>query len=168
MLFNTAEERNKPLVNGWVGAQNTRAKCQSFIPGQRHERWTLNNLGAIYLIEPACTFSGSSSEPAATAVPPVLVVYVRYKLYRVRCSAARYVHTTRLQQKGSIRAIERTDMSTIDFGCQLTTCKCQELHAPGKQSGPRMHAQRTERERRACILLRFVGNTGKSFAHHTS
>ena len=53
---------------------------------------------------------------------------------------------------------------------------CQELHAPGKQPGRRMHPYTTKyiekgrRERAAsvpCILLSCeIGSKGKSFAHH--
>ena len=55
--------------------------------------------------------------------------------------------------------------------CKLTTCKCQELHAPGKQPGRRMHASYkyvpgTKQKEECCIVLRLELIKGKSFAHH--
>ena len=58
-----------------------------------------------------------------------------------------------------------------NFRCKLTTCKCQELHAPGKQPGRRMHASYkyvpgTKQKEECCIVLRLELIKGKSFAHH--
>ena len=58
-----------------------------------------------------------------------------------------------------------------DFRCKLTTCKCQELHAPGKQSWPRactQYVERAERKSSAVFFTEIGTKKGKSFAHHTA
>ena len=56
--------------------------------------------------------------------------------------------------------MNEADRVVHDFRCKLTTCKCQELHAPRKQPGRRMHVRNTytyskdgEKEQ-CCILMR--------------
>ena len=68
--------------------------------------------------------------------------------------------------------MEQSNVNEADVGyrspimCKLTTCKCQELHAPGKQPGRRAVRICTKEKEECCIVLRLERNKGTSFAHH--
>ena len=60
--------------------------------------------------------------------------------------------------------INGADREVHDFGCKLTTFKCQELHAPGKQPARRMHARNTPKEdgeKEQLLYLIEIGAKGK-------
>ena len=79
-------------------------------------------------------------------VPVILlsiVVYTR-RFARRSASAARYARSQEIVEQNAYEA----DRDVHDFRCKLTTCKRQELHAPGQQPGRRMHIRKISNGRR--------------------
>ena len=64
-----------------------------------------------------------------------------YCMYKALRSADGFRHSLSLS-RGRIEQTANEAVREIhDFRCKLTSCKCQELHAPGKQPGRRMHVR---------------------------
>ena len=59
--------------------------------------------------------------------------FVKYKYYKALRSQGR------MEQNAN-----EADRDVHDLRCKPTTCKCQELHAPGEQPGRRMHVRNTQ------------------------
>lgn len=62
-------------------------------------------------------------------------VYIVYKALRVVGGSARYARSLALTRKNGTEQ----EQMVQHFRCKQATCKFQELHAPGKQPGTRMH-----------------------------
>ena len=83
------------------------------------------------------------------------------RIYKALRSAGGFRRPLRSLSRNNIEQnVNEADREVHDFRCKLTTCKCQELHAPRKQPGRRMHVRNTytyskdgEKEQ-CCILMR--------------
>ena len=80
-------------------------------------------------------------------------------MYKALRSAGGFRHPlrslTRIEQNA-----DEADREVHDFRCKLTTCNRQELHAPRKQPGRRMHVctkyiEKGRRERAVLYLIEF-------------
>ena len=93
------------------------------------------------------------SECSGNLIPDTAVKLLPGASLRGRLPPAALAHKETTEQN----KVNEADRSMIR--CTLTTCKCQELHAPETQSGSRRHAS----NERVCIVFRLEVNTGTFF-----
>ena len=62
-------------------------------------------------------------------------------MYKALRSAGGFKPPATLAHKGIEQNANGADREVHDFRCKLATCKGQDLHAPGKQPGSRMHVR---------------------------
>ena len=127
---------------------------------------------AIPISDFRCRFNGTFESDDSAAIHKQYGMLHKYtRRFAPRAASAGGFYTLSQGRALSKMRANEAGREVHDFRCKLTTCKCQELHAPGKQSWPRactQYVERAERKSSAVFFTEIGTKKGKSFAHHTA